>query len=296
MKKYFLKIGIVFLLLFPLMILGTFYDFEITYELSQVYYKDGSYVYTPPIWVIPVEIISEIPAMILFAISSTLAYNYIIKCLGKNIRYKCFSGIMITISVFSIFRLGQTLTMGITNNYELSYIWYIGIAIISILVFFLLNLNLKKVNVDKLKAMYGVVMITICAGIVVLGVTGVIKYTWGRPRLRNLIDEGSMQGYLPWYKPMLFSGYTSFPSGHSAKAGYMFILSLWFENNVKVQRIMNMFTWIYVLIVCGARLMQAEHYLTDVVFGTFITYVIVEMFKCLFYSEWMKKYREKSKS
>ena len=192
--------------------------------------------------------------------------------------------------------MGQTLTMGITNNYELSYIWYIGIAIISILVFFLLNLNLKKVNVDKLKAMYGVVMITICAGIVVLGVTGVIKYTWGRPRLRNLIDEGSMQGYLPWYKPMLFSGYTSFPSGHSAKAGYMFILSLWFENNVKVQRIMNMFTWIYVLIVCGARLMQAEHYLTDVVFGTFITYVIVEMFKCLFYSEWMKKYREKSKS
>lgn len=278
MKKYFLKIGIVFLLLFPLMILGTFYDFEITYKLSQVYYKDGSYIYTPPIWVIPVEIISEIPAMILFAISSTLAYNYIIKCLGKNIRYKCFSGIMITISVFSIFRLGQTLTMGITNNYELSYIWYIGIAIISILVFFLLNLNLKKVNVDKLKAMYGVVTITICAGIVVLGVTGVIKYTWGRPRLRNLIDEGSMQGYLPWYKPMLFSGYTSFPSGHSAKAGYMFILSLWFENNVKVQRIMNMFTWIYVLIVCGARLMQAEHYLTDVVFGTFITYVIVELF------------------
>ena len=93
MKKYFLKIGIVFLLLFPLMILGTFYDFEITYELSQVYYKDGSYVYTPPIWVIPVEIISEIPAMILFAISSTLAYNYIIKCLGKNIRYKWPPGI-----------------------------------------------------------------------------------------------------------------------------------------------------------------------------------------------------------
>jgi membrane-associated phospholipid phosphatase len=289
MRKYLFNIGVVFVLLLPLMILGSFYDLEITYKLSQIRYETGNYIYTPQAWVVPVEIISEIPAMILFAISSTLAYNYIKKCLENDIKMKCLRCLMIAISMFSIFRLGQTVTMGITNNYDLSILWYVGIGIITILISHLLYICLKKVEEDKLKSIIDVVVITICAGIVIFGVMGIIKYSWGRPRLRNLINEGNLQGYLPWYKPMFFSGYASFPSGHSAKAGYMFILTIWFDRNIKLKKMLYVITWIYVVMACGARLMQAEHYLTDVVFGTFITYALVEFFKYVYYSEWMKK-------
>ena len=295
MKKYLFKVGVVFVLLLPLMILGSFYDLEITYKLSQIRYEAGQYIYTAQDWVAPVEIISEIPAMIMFAISSILTYFYLKKCLGNNIKIKCLRWIMVVIAMFSIFRLGQTLTMGVLNDYALSYRWYVLIGIITILVYHLLYCYFKRFNEVKLKSIIGVAAITICAGIVIFGVMGVIKYSCGRPRLRNLIEERNLQGYLPWYKPNFLSGYASFPSGHSAKAGYMFLLTIWFDRNIKIKKILYVVTWIYVVMACGARLMQAEHYLTDVVFGIFITYALVEFFIYVYYSEWMKKIGERIK-
>ncbi|MBP3339645.1 MAG: phosphatase PAP2 family protein [Lachnospiraceae bacterium] len=289
MKKYLFKIGIVFLILFPLILLGTFYDYEITYKLSEIYYDGHKYIYTPQAWIVPVELISSTPTMILLAVCSNLTYIYIKKCLESNQKLKYCGWFMITFSALTIFRLCYTLTTEFTKNYELSLIWLVGIGIISIFLFLLLCYFLNKIKTDILKSIIDLVIITLCVGFVIFGVMAVIKFTWGRPRLRNLIDEGNMQGYLPWYKPMFFSGYASFPSGHATKAGYVFILSIWFRDNEKAKKIFNAIAWIFVTIACGARLMQAEHYLTDVVFGTFITYAIIQFFIYLYYSKWMEK-------
>ena len=293
MKRFYLRTGIFLLIMLPFFILGSFYDFEITYRLSAIQVSNGSYRYTPPMWVIPVEIFSEIPAMLLFAVSAILVSNYIKRCLDTIKLWKYVRWGMNAASLFSIFRLGQTLTMGIMNEYNLAFGWYFGIGLITIVIFIVLNLWFGKVETDRLRALFYVALLTICAGIVIFGVIGGIKYIWGRPRLRNLIEEGSMQGYLPWYKPMILSGYTSFPSGHSAKAGYVFLLEVWFEKKAEVRRNVNIILGISAVIICVARLFQAEHYLTDITIGMFITYVVVEFFKYLFYSgKFMKTVRK----
>jgi len=108
-----------------------------------------------------------------------------------------------------------------------------------------------------------------------------VKIVWGRVRYRELLRQGSMDGFMPWYRPGGFTSsneFKSFPSGHTAGAGLSFLMMLlpyvspkWKQHKV----------WCFILplaytgTVAFSRMMMGAHFLSDVTVGATVTFTAV---------------------
>lgn len=153
---------------------------------------------------------------------------------------------------------------------------YIIIAVMTIVLMLLLRFICENISRANVKRLFGAALFTAAAALFLLIVMEVIKITWGRIRLTELVASGSLDGYTPWYIPNFFSGSKSFPSGHVANATLLLLIPLWMNNGNKSNR--NIVFGIIALWIAGmslARLCLGVHYLTDVCFGFGIAYLIV---------------------
>ncbi len=157
-------------------------------------------------------------------------------------------------------------------------------VLLAVFVFYKVDIT----NRTKVKSVGYIILLT--AALQFLLINKVIKTPWGRPRYRSVIAVAGMN-YQPWYaaglsqsaKDMIAAGFVaadefkSFPSGHGGCAATLMTLATlsaivpclkkqeWLIAGVGI-------AW-SVLTILG-RIMAGAHFLTDVVFGTMITFTL----------------------
>ncbi|MCI8388695.1 MAG: phosphatase PAP2 family protein [Clostridiales bacterium] len=119
------------------------------------------------------------------------------------------------------------------------------------------------------------------AAITTLVVIWCFKLVWGRVRFRQL--DGDYTRFTPWYHPNGFTGYFSFPSGHTANAAVIFTAIYYLdflpEKHKKLKPIIYLMLVLWILLLAFSRVAVGAHYLSDVLFGAAITFAIVYFWK-----------------
>lgn len=143
---------------------------------------------------------------------------------------------------------------------------------------------------------------------VALAVMQIMKNIWCRMRYRDMLKEGNFDGFTPWYK-INFGveklsedyHYTSFPSGHTSSAAHMFlliplckILPSWNKKWVKYTMYAVAIT--FTVLTAISRIVNCAHFLSDVVAGGSITYLVYIICEKLCFKNGKYEYSEKSNS
>ena len=132
-------------------------------------------------------------------------------------------------------------------------------------------------------------LIAIGAIILIAGITSDIVNVWlkqvgSRPRFKYLLTLDDPQASFKnwWQMVPYFAGsndyFKSWPSGNMTIATMMFSLPLFVDvlknKNEKIRWILFIFACLWVIIYGYNRIHMTAHFLTDVCFGTLITYII----------------------
>lgn len=118
-----------------------------------------------------------------------------------------------------------------------------------------------------------------------------MKLLWGRMRYRDMLDVGNYDGFTPWYVVNIGSGeetYKSFPSGHTNSAANIFILAAACDvfpklSNFKARAIINTGCFVFTALVAVSRIVNCAHFLSDVLVGGYVTYLIFVLVRYLFF-------------
>ena len=165
-----------------------------------------------------------------------------------------------------------------------------------------LGLYLGKFIPKKTRYMlFKFAMFAIAYLLIALAVNQLMKTVWHRMRFRDMLKENAIghdgfSNFLPWFKPdwsnvELNEGYkyTSFPSGHSSSAVHIFILCTLY----KVVPSWNEKRWLkyvlyggcsaFVLLTMISRICDDAHFLSDVIEGASISYIIYKITEYIFF-------------
>lgn len=102
----------------------------------------------------------------------------------------------------------------------------------------------------------------------------IIKVIWARPRFYSL---NSINEFIAWYHPHPYTfddAFMSFISGHTANASAIIMLSVFTEK----KRQWFIFSAIWIVIVAMGRIVNGNHFLTDVSFAFVYTYILFRLF------------------
>ena len=110
----------------------------------------------------------------------------------------------------------------------------------------------------------------------------VMKNIWCRMRYRDMLKVGSEDGFTPWYKimfgreDMIEDGdYTSFPSGH--------VIPGWDKKGVRIG--VNIGCTAFTAVVAISRIVANAHFLSDVLVGGYLTYLIFVALRRAFFGK-----------
>ncbi len=104
-----------------------------------------------------------------------------------------------------------------------------------------------------------------------------LKYFFSRIRFRQLSAMGDFSQFTPWFLPRFFAdpAHVSFPSGHTANACVIFLLSLFFPQKKTLVRSL-LFLWI--ALCAFSRIYVGAHFLSDVVFSAALCLTICALY------------------
>ena len=125
----------------------------------------------------------------------------------------------------------------------------------------------------------------------------VMKNVWCRMRYRDMLKVGSEDGFTPWYKIMfgredMIEGgdYTSFPSGHTSSAAHIFLFAAlcdiipgWDKKGVRIG--VNIGCTAFTVVVAISRIVANAHFLSDVLVGGYLTYLIFVALRRAFFGK-----------
>lgn len=133
-------------------------------------------------------------------------------------------------------------------------------------------------------------LVTFFAALAVLITVQFMKMLWGRIRFRDFGEDISR--FVPWYKIDFFSGYNSFPSGHTANMAIIFAFPLWLAAIGKSRKTVVIS---YVVIgICTAamaisRIFIGAHFLSDITVGFYISFAATEAVRLILKKVYAKK-------
>ncbi len=266
-----------------LMVIGTFFDFQISQwqdTINQNFLIHGYYRFF--------EIFGEfafslIPAII-FAFFANFGYrkrNAFIKwtqTILNSLGMVFFSFMVFSGFARYLFPEGGNSAGQVTGTmYVISFILGIILAII----LFKLMFNIKTENYKYFRR---VAIMSVVYLVVLTVVVNYIKITWSRPRYWVVMSGEAT--FVPWYiingnnVTEISNAFMSFPSGHTANAFASLALSLWFIGP-KRDRVFNIMM-IWGLLTAISRIFAGQHYLTDTVMGGLISFGLFVLFYKLF--------------
>lgn len=234
-----------------------FYDLQISNKIAN----------PERLWGRILEIAGEPPALIFAAFNFSLLLEYTNRIVCKRKRFFliiCALSLIIS-AVYPIYKTFDYLDFSKSLNITLT------IPITFAFCAFLIIIH-RKTSDEYLKKYFKIALTCVEASLTVLIVISLLKQVWGRVRFREL-DQALETGmkFTPWYSPQFFTGYRSFPSGHTGNATLIFLLSLYFP---KQRKWLCPALIIWILLVAVSRVFVGAHYLSDVLFGCAITSII----------------------
>ena len=133
--------------------------------------------------------------------------------------------------------------------------------------------------------------------LVSVAVMQIMKHIWCRMRYRDMLKVGNTDGFTPWYRIMLGredmiegGDYTSFPSGHTSSAAHIFLLAAlcdfipsWNKKSVRIA--LNCGCVVFTAVVAVSRIAANAHFLSDVLVGGYLTYLIYLALRNAFFSK-----------
>lgn len=318
LNKKILKISLFLIIFLTLTLIATFLDYQISDFLASSSFHDGNY-FSDNVFGRIFEVIGEMPLYLFLMVAGSILFVNTNKIINKplNITLKIFSYfISLLASLLGLYKLGKYLaelhpdSLAFLHDNLLTYgiMGLIALLLVSLLIF-ISNKYLKDVY-SKLMPLAIVILFTaICSQIIVQG----IKPFVGRERFRAIYylnyRNVESQGFTKWF---IFNGYadsiassfpevlnvsdtffSSFPSGHTAGAGITYAilaLPLCYEtlSNKKTKVILYSISIFITGLVGLARIVMGAHYLSDVLFGGTIAYLMA-MLGILLYKKFANK-------
>lgn len=224
------------------------------------------------------EVVGEIPFVFLTLFGCCLLFRFRPK---KNLIINIGSGIFsgVFIAMFTLMGGFMTLNYLSENLGEVPSI--VGVLIGALLLGAAIFCASKTPKESAHKAVtYGI--IALCYFMLVIIVMNSLKATWGRMRIREMVDP--IAQFTPWYVITNRGGfdnmYASFPSGHSMNSAAI-ILALLLPSFVPAlagkDKIIKIITYAWMCLVGSSRVVMGAHFASDVVVGIMLSLALFEI-------------------
>lgn len=263
------------LILIILSVIFGIYDLQISLALADMESPFGLFF----------EIVGELVAPLLCLICGLILYYYSIKEKEQKNR-----GLVLVFSFLLTIGGGGYATY---LCFKVNLIFAIIVIAIVFAFIFMLCKRLNSMNKAEFSEALRFVTITLCYLAAMLVVINLFKFTWGRVRFRQL--EGDLSRYTPFYQINGFSngvkGYRSFPSGHTANATAIYVLTLLAPKcKTKLKKALCFAVpAVWIPVIALSRVMVGAHYASDVLYGFFISWVLFYTVKHIVNKRFEKK-------
>lgn len=255
-KNYFWLITIIFAILYiSLMVVFTFYDYDITDALFNPATSFGKIF----------EVLGPIfmPFVGIYSIISILMNTKFNKKSIKVLTYFLLGLLYVYYFFIGSFTCKYSYLPVLFIPAIVSYVaWTIGSVYIN-------KYIAKKGLIEIHKKIVWVMFITVLVAMVGCDI---IKLTFGRIRYIKLTDKSK---YMPWYVIQSHEFNSSFPSGHASRASIILTLPLilqYFNKKSKILTIcLHSICFAFIILVGISRLFEGMHYPTDILTSAFLT-------------------------
>lgn len=268
--------GVIGVLFIVGLLAASFFDLAISSALSGLSGTGGTLSLSVPVLASVLEILGEWPAVII----SAAAFYLVTSVLADNHQKAA-----VWIRIFSVFPVTCLMAYGCGKTAEYLYDgltakMYPMVVLLSVILALAALLCISLIPKDARKKLFYPAAYTLAAAVLILVTVSVLKVVWGRIRLRELVAAGSLDGFTPWYRPNFFSGSHSFPSGHTAHNTLTLMLPTWlYGKGEKYRTALYIVCSAFILLMAVSRLAAGAHYLSDILFGFMIAFIITELVK-----------------
>ncbi len=139
---------------------------------------------------------------------------------------------------------------------------------------------LFKIPKEKVLKYKRAALITVLLVFTEIVLVNIFKVYWGRVRFRDMLDDFSK--FTPWYLLQGDTGNTSFPSGHTADAWTIIVLTLFVsKEKIKLYRSALIAVIVWGTLVAISRVVIGAHFASDVTVGAAITIGIFFLLKSI---------------
>jgi membrane-associated phospholipid phosphatase len=140
-----------------------------------------------------------------------------------------------------------------------------GLALVLLL---LVRLVLGRIPAEKLAQLKPAAKV----GLTLMFVAGILtvwafKIPWGRWTYRDMISEGNISLFTPWYLPQGINGHNSFFSGHSAMFLSVLPVILFFKKQATGRKVALVLVLLWGTVGALSRVVIGAHFASDVLFG-----------------------------
>lgn len=311
---------VLFLIIFiGLFLIGTKYDYKISKVLTSNSLPKGEHnYYSKDIFGTAGEIIGVAPTYLLFSFAGVVFFYYLnalrMMRLQKILKVLCVVAIFVgfflmlkqmvgyILKHLDAYKIYKDNKWVMTDKYKSKknalYIMYAFLAVVFTLISLFAGKSIKQKNLKKWA--YFIVLAGIVA-VISTGLIELIKVAANRPRFRTIHVLGNEELYRPWYKfgkpdKLVFvsdtgiqiekDGYKSFPSGHTCAAAMTYSLmllpALFKIKNKELKLFCYEFSVIFTCAIALSRIVAGAHYLTDVLIGGTIPFLLFMLVKELF--------------
>ncbi len=228
------------------------------------------------------EVAGEPPAILFTSFNLALMAAYFWKCCTHSKR-SIVLGMLTVIgcigtSVFTMIKTAKYIAdySGYPSVHPVQLIYAVCAALAVSFVFIAIAVFMREETLEKY---FFVAWRCVLAAILTFVIIWALKLVWGRVRPRQLETVGGFTAFTPWYLPRGFTGFFSFPSGHTANATVI-ISSLYYFNVLpckykKFEIPLKVLLTVWIALVAFSRVRIGAHYLSDVLFGLAVTVFIV---------------------
>lgn len=255
--------------------ISTIYDLNINIMLNN---KDSTFAYI-------FKVFAEIPAFILLPFCTNIFAISLFKT--RKALNIIFSTLL---SVMSVVFWYVTLDKFLFAEF-LSDTSSLIVLLISIFLSYFSLYLMSFIKENTFKKLLKLALLIFISIVVTALITHIIKLIFGRVRFRDL-DE-NYANFTNWYIINGYTGNKSFVSGHTSAAGTMFILNYlpnYFYKTTKLKPLFMFISFFYVAISGLSRIIIGAHYLSDVLFGALLSYMVIHLTNSFI----LKKFKHKN--
>jgi len=258
--------------------ISSVYDFEITYFLSGAGVVDGRLSLNVSLISKIIEFISEFPPLIFFAFTSIVLVRNLLK-IFRGAKKAVFLGVIYLLAPLCMFRAWSSAVENVVGEGNVTVLQYVLAVIIAIISTVIIHFIVWKLPKKLLKIFFAPAAVTAVSVIAALLIQIAIKVVWGRMRMTDIVAANDPTLFTSWFVPNWFSGGHSLPSGHTMTTTQLLLVPIWLERFQSPRGRRTTYAVIggYIALVAFSRLCVAAHFLSDVVFGFVISFIITQI-------------------